>query len=372
MAGMNRPVGLSIGCGLVRDACEEPAPGGLCGLPPVCSVPESVNRVQPTPGRAGGVAGSLGPLGARAVQVRSKCMERKHVQSKHAQGKYASNRGAAHRFSVEGWQIHCTGSTGNRWSTFPTQHMEALLLWFDRSGQRQRAEAGRNKSIGWAERGAKTNKLKQAPRLLPRRAQRGPGLCRWGAPGRAGRPGPLGVATRESLISPGVAGRGSRVGDPPRPCQPCRADAGEPWSLVTPVRERIDKILNHTPRFRDRDDDDDIHNLHTPCFRYRDDTSPLHMTLHFPESRSAVRVSQRTDNIQSFQCINCDYYASRKLKLSVNTLRLLSLLEAQASVTVACRKVEQVRSNCGRANGLLPPTVAYNEAYALMLAAGGL
>ena len=97
------------------------------------------------------------------------------------------------------------------------------------------------------------------------------------------------------------------------------------------------------------------------------------MTLHFPESRSAVRVSQRTDNIQSFQCINCDYYyASRKLKLSVNTLRLLSLLEAQASVTVACRKVEQVRSNCGRANGLLPPTVAYNEAYALMLAAGGL
>ena len=226
MAGMNRPVGLSIGCGLVRDACEEPAPGGLCGLPPVCSVPESVNRVQPTPGRAGGVAGSLGPLGARAVQVRSKCMERKHVQSKHAQGKYASNRGAAHRFSVEGWQIHCTGSTGNRWSTFPTQHMEALLLWFDRSGQRQRAEAGRNKSIGWAERGAKTNKLKQAPRLLPRRAQRGPGLCRWGAPGRAGRPGPLGVATRESLISPGVAGRGSRVGDPPRPCQPCRKAGG--------------------------------------------------------------------------------------------------------------------------------------------------
>ena len=40
--------------------------------------------------------------------------------------------------------------------------------------------------------------------------------------GRAGRLGPLGVAGRGSLISPGVAGRagGARVGDPPRPCQP--------------------------------------------------------------------------------------------------------------------------------------------------------
>ena len=39
-------------------------------------------------------------------------------------------------------------------------------------------------------------------------------------PGWAGRPGSLGVAGRGSLISPGVAGRGARVGDPPRPCQP--------------------------------------------------------------------------------------------------------------------------------------------------------
>ena len=34
-------------------------------------------------------------------------------------------------------------------------------------------------------------------------------------PGGAGRPGLLGVAGRGSLISPDVAGRGSRVGDPP-------------------------------------------------------------------------------------------------------------------------------------------------------------
>ena len=42
---------------------------------------------------------------------------------------------------------------------------------------------------------------------------------------------PLGVAVRlaggGSLISPGVAGRGARVGDPPRPYQP--------WSSSTPV-----------------------------------------------------------------------------------------------------------------------------------------
>ena len=40
-------------------------------------------------------------------------------------------------------------------------------------------------------------------------------------PGRAGRPGSLVVAGRGSLIPPGVAGRGARVGDPPRPCPPC-------------------------------------------------------------------------------------------------------------------------------------------------------
>ena len=34
-------------------------------------------------------------------------------------------------------------------------------------------------------------------------------------PGWAGRPGSLGVAGRESLISTGVAGRRARVGDPP-------------------------------------------------------------------------------------------------------------------------------------------------------------
>ena len=42
-------------------------------------------------------------------------------------------------------------------------------------------------------------------------------------PGRAGRPGSLGVAGRKSLISPGVAGPGARVGDYPGPCQPCAA-----------------------------------------------------------------------------------------------------------------------------------------------------
>ena len=41
-------------------------------------------------------------------------------------------------------------------------------------------------------------------------------------PGWAERPGSLGVAGLGSLILPGVAGRGARVGDPPRPCQPCR------------------------------------------------------------------------------------------------------------------------------------------------------
>ena len=39
-------------------------------------------------------------------------------------------------------------------------------------------------------------------------------------PGWAGRPGSLGFAGRGSLISPGVAGRGARDGDPPRPCLP--------------------------------------------------------------------------------------------------------------------------------------------------------
>ena len=40
--------------------------------------------------------------------------------------------------------------------------------------------------------------------------------------GWAGRPGSLRVAGRGSLISPGVAGRGARVGDSSRPCQPCQ------------------------------------------------------------------------------------------------------------------------------------------------------
>ena len=52
----------------------------------------------------------------------------------------------------------------------------------------------------------------------------GPGRAFDKCPGRAGRPGSLGVAGRGSLISPGVAGRGARVGDPPRPCQPWRSD----------------------------------------------------------------------------------------------------------------------------------------------------
>ena len=43
-------------------------------------------------------------------------------------------------------------------------------------------------------------------------------------PGRAGRPGSIEIAGRESLISPGVAVRGTWVGDPPRPCQPCRLE----------------------------------------------------------------------------------------------------------------------------------------------------
>ena len=46
-------------------------------------------------------------------------------------------------------------------------------------------------------------------------------------PGRAGRPGSLGVAGRGSLISTGVADRGARVGDPQRPCHtgPARVTA---------------------------------------------------------------------------------------------------------------------------------------------------
>ena len=39
-------------------------------------------------------------------------------------------------------------------------------------------------------------------------------------PGWAGRPESLGVAGRWLLISPGVAGRGARVGNPRLPCQP--------------------------------------------------------------------------------------------------------------------------------------------------------
>ena len=41
----------------------------------------------------------------------------------------------------------------------------------------------------------------------------------WAGP-QPGSPGQsLGVAGRGSLILPGVAGRGARVGDPPQPCQ---------------------------------------------------------------------------------------------------------------------------------------------------------
>ena len=47
-------------------------------------------------------------------------------------------------------------------------------------------------------------------------------------PGRAGRPGSLGVRGRESLISPGVSGRWARVGDPPHPAK--RANPEGAWS----------------------------------------------------------------------------------------------------------------------------------------------
>ena len=48
------------------------------------------------------------------------------------------------------------------------------------------------------------------------------GLVRYCNPGRAGRPGSLGVAGRGSLISPEVAGRGARVGDARDPAYPGR------------------------------------------------------------------------------------------------------------------------------------------------------
>ena len=56
--------------------------------------------------------------------------------------------------------------------------------------------------------------------------------------GRAGRPGSLGVAGRGSLILRGVAGRGARVGDPPRPCQHC-------WE---PRRRTHIRVITHRPR----------------------------------------------------------------------------------------------------------------------------
>ena len=63
----------------------------------------------------------------------------------------------------------------------------------------------------------------------------GPGrVC----PDRAGRPGSLGIAGRGSLISPGVVGRGARVGDP---VNPAHADTPNPHHK---------KMLTATPEGR--------------------------------------------------------------------------------------------------------------------------
>ena len=70
-------------------------------------------------------------------------------------------------------------------------------------------------------------------------------------PGWAGRPGSLGVAGRGSLISPGVAGRRARIGDPPRPCQPWVALARD--SLLALARPALLRVACLSFGFVDSD-----------------------------------------------------------------------------------------------------------------------